>query len=88
MFLQNQMNSIRLLFLVTIGFFTLSVVMGQTTPEKQPTKAQKLKERKAQADSLLQKAGISRSKCRAKSKSSRQVRYTRKREGFFHRKTA
>lgn len=35
------------------------MAQGQTTSETKSTKAQKLKERKAQADSLLQKAGIS-----------------------------
>lgn len=53
------MNTIRLLSSAVIAIFTLSIAQGQTTSETKNTKAQKLKERKAQADSLLQKAGIS-----------------------------
>ncbi len=53
------MNTIRLFSSTVIAIFTLSIAQGQTTSETKSTKAQKLKERKAQADSLLQKAGIS-----------------------------
>lgn len=53
------MNTIRLLLGTVITIFMLSIAQGQTTSETKNTKAQKLKERKAQADSLLQKAGIS-----------------------------
>ena len=53
------MNTIRLFSSAVIAIFTLSMAQGQTTSETKSTKAQKLKERKAQADSLLQKAGIS-----------------------------
>lgn len=53
------MNTIRLFSSAVIAIFTLSIAQGQTTSETKSTKAQKLKERKAQADSLLQKAGIS-----------------------------
>jgi antitoxin component YwqK of YwqJK toxin-antitoxin module len=52
-------NTIRLFSSAVIAIFTLSMAQGQTTSETKSTKAQKLKERKAQADSLLQKAGIS-----------------------------
>ncbi|MEZ4903170.1 MAG: hypothetical protein R2822_16130 [Spirosomataceae bacterium] len=37
---------------------TVSMVKGQDTPETKQTRSQKIKERKAQADSMLQKAGI------------------------------
>lgn len=57
--MQKQVNTIRLLSSAVIAIFTLSIAQGQTTSETKSTKAQKLKERKAQADSLLQKAGIS-----------------------------
>jgi antitoxin component YwqK of YwqJK toxin-antitoxin module len=57
--LQKQVNTIRLFSSTVIAIFTLSIAQGQTTSETKSTKAQKLKERKAQADSLLQKAGIS-----------------------------
>lgn len=58
MFLQKQTNSTWLFFLIAVIFLAYSEARGQATPEKQQTKAQKLKERKAQADSMLQKAGI------------------------------
>jgi hypothetical protein len=59
MFLQMKVNTIRLFSSAAIAIFTLTIAQGQTTPEKKVTRAEKIKERKAQADSLLQKAGIS-----------------------------
>lgn len=58
MFLQMKVNILRLFSSAAIAIFTLTIAQGQTMPEKK-TRAGKIKERKAQADSLLQKAGIS-----------------------------
>lgn len=57
--MQNPVKTLQLFLSTVIAIFTLTAAQGQNTPESKPTRAEKLKERKAQADSLLQKAGLS-----------------------------
>ncbi|MFN8348280.1 MAG: hypothetical protein U0X91_24980 [Spirosomataceae bacterium] len=52
------MNTVRQLSMAMMAVFAFGIAQGQSTSDEKKTKAQKLKERKAQADSLLQKAGI------------------------------
>lgn len=56
---EKAIKMLKLFSIVSVALFSLAVVQAQTVPDKSEKKSKKFRDKKAEADSLLQKIGVS-----------------------------